>query len=135
MTAVENKISDVTNLVKKTNYDINITEVKISDHNKYITTSEFNKLTTENFAARLAQANLVTKTDFDNKLTGFNKRNNSSKTKHLLTENEFKKLQKIDSSYFRRKSHFVDSDSTQNYFVFQPVFRYLKKGLAILIMF
>ena len=135
MTAVENKISDVTNLVKKTYYDINITEVKISDHDKYITTSEFNKLTTENFAARLAQANLVTKTDFDNKLTGFNKRNNSSKTKHLLTENEFKKLQKIDSSYFRRKSHFVDSDSTQNYFVFQPVFRYLKKGLAILIMF
>ena len=102
MTAVENKISDVTNLVKKTNYDINITEVKISDHDKYITTSEFNKLTTENFAARLAQANLVTKTDFDNKLTGFNKRNNSSETKHLLTENEFKKLQKIDSSYFVR---------------------------------
>ena len=97
MTAVENKISDVTNLVKKTYYDINITEVKISDHDKYITTSEFNKLTTENFAA-----NLVTKTDFDNKLTGFNKRNNSSETKHLLTENEFKKLRKIDSSYFVR---------------------------------
>ena len=102
MTAVENKISDVTNLVKKTNYDINITEVKISDHDKYITTSEFNKLTTENFATKLAQANLVTKTDFDNKLTGFNKRNSSSETKHLLTENEFKKLRKIDSSYFVR---------------------------------
>ena len=102
LTAVKNKISDVTNLVKKTNYDINITEIKISDHDKYITTSEFNKLTTENFAAKLAQANLVTKTDFDNKLTGFNKRNNSSETKHLLTENEFKKLRKIDSSYFVR---------------------------------
>ena len=97
MTEVEDKISDVTNLVKKTYYDINITEVKISDHDKYITTSEFNKLTTENFAA-----NLVTKTDFDNKLTAFNKRNNSSETKHLLTENEFKKLRKIDSSYFVR---------------------------------
>ena len=54
MTEVEDKISDVTNLVKKTYYDINITEVKISDHDKYITTSEFNKLTTENFAAKLA---------------------------------------------------------------------------------
>ena len=37
-------------------------------HDKYITTLEFNKLTAENFAARLAQSNLVTKTDFDDKL-------------------------------------------------------------------
>ena len=34
-----------------------------------MTTPEFNKLTSENFAARLKQANLVTKTEFDNKLT------------------------------------------------------------------
>ena len=41
----------------------------INDHNhgKYITTPEFNRLTTENFKARLAQANLITKTDFDTK--------------------------------------------------------------------
>ena len=39
---------------------------KITDHghNKYIATPEFNKLTAENFATRLAQANLITKTDF-----------------------------------------------------------------------
>ena len=45
--------------------------MKIIDHNhdKYITTPEFNKLTAQNFAARLAQANLVTKTNFDSKLT------------------------------------------------------------------
>ena len=35
---------------------------------KYLTTQEFNKLTSENFAARLKQANLVNKTDFNNKL-------------------------------------------------------------------
>ena len=40
---------------------------------KCITTSEFIKLTAENFKARLAQANLVTKTDFDTKLTSLNK--------------------------------------------------------------
>ena len=34
-----------------------------------MSTPEFNKLTAENFAARLAQANLVTKTDFDAKLS------------------------------------------------------------------
>ena len=49
---------------------------KITDHShdKYITTSEFNKLTAENFAGRLAQGNLVTKTDFDNKLINLNKK-------------------------------------------------------------
>ena len=37
------------------------------DHNsKYITTQEFHKLIAENFAARLKQANLATKTDIDN---------------------------------------------------------------------
>ena len=60
------------------------------DHDKYITTSKFNKLTTENFAARLTQAHLVTKTDFDNKLMSLNRKINSNKTKHVLVENEFK---------------------------------------------
>ena len=52
MTAVENKIPDVSNLVKKTDYDAKITDIekKVTDHDhdKYITTSEFNKLTTKN---------------------------------------------------------------------------------------
>ena len=50
---------------------------------KYITTPVFNKLTTENFAARLKQTNLVSKTDFDNKLTSFNRKITSNKTKYL----------------------------------------------------
>ena len=58
LTAVENTIPNVNNLVTKT--DVN---TKISDIDKYITTPEVNKLTTENFKARLAQANLITKTD------------------------------------------------------------------------
>ena len=57
--------------LKKTDYKtkVNETEKKITDHShdKYITTLEFNKLTTENFATRLVQANLLIKTDFDNK--------------------------------------------------------------------
>ena len=73
MTAVENKIPDASNLVKKTGYNTETSEIenKVSDHDhdKYITTSEFNKLSTENFKARLAQPNLITKTDFDAKLT------------------------------------------------------------------
>ena len=73
LTAVENKMPDSSNLVKKTDYDTKVNEIekKITDHkhDKYVTTPEFDKLTAENFAERLAQAILVTKTDFDNKLS------------------------------------------------------------------
>ena len=78
LTAVENKIPSVSNLVKKTDYNIKISEIerKITDHNcdKYITTPEFDKFSAENFAARLKQANLVTKTNFDHKLKNLNKK-------------------------------------------------------------
>ena len=49
-------------------------EKKIPDNSKYITTQEFDKLTAENLATRLKQADLVNKIDFDNKLTSFNRR-------------------------------------------------------------
>ena len=55
------------------NANINGVENKNPNHDKYVTTPEFNKLKAESFAARLKQANLVNKTDFDNKLTGYNK--------------------------------------------------------------
>ena len=43
------------------------------DHDKYITTQEFNKLISETFTARLAQPNLARKSDIANfvKKTGF----------------------------------------------------------------
>ena len=69
LTTVENKIPSVSNLVKKTDYNTKVKEIenKLTDHNhgKYIDTSEFNKLTGDVFNARLAQANLIMKTDFD----------------------------------------------------------------------
>ena len=93
LTAVENKILNVSNLVKKTDCDTKVTktEKKITNnkHDKYIIrdiSSEFNKLTAENVAARLAQGNLVTKTGFDNKLINFNRKITSNKTKYLIVE-------------------------------------------------
>ena len=65
------------------NTKISEVENKIPDDSKYITTQKFNKLTAENFAARLKQADLVNKTDFDNKLASFNKGITSNKTKYL----------------------------------------------------
>ena len=71
LTAVENIIPNFSNLVKKTDHNtkINETENKITadhDHDKYITTQEFNKLTSRNFTARLKQANLASKSDIAN---------------------------------------------------------------------
>ena len=79
------KIPDTRGLVTTTVLNTKIREVenKIPNHDKHITTPEFNKLTAKRFAARLKQANLVNKTDFDNKLTSFNRRITSNKTKHL----------------------------------------------------
>ena len=121
---------DVRSLVKKTDYDTKISDIdtKIIDHNddKYITTSEFNKLTADNFNARLAQANLITKADFDPKLQSLSKSITSNKTKHLLVENELKKLKKIDLNYFKGKGHF-EEDGAKNYLVYQPMYRYFKR--------
>ena len=67
MTTVENKIPSIT----KTNYNTKIIDIekKLNNHNhdKYIAISEFNTLAAEVFNARLAQAKLITKTDFDAK--------------------------------------------------------------------
>ena len=67
----------------------------------------------------------MTKTDFDAKLSSLNRKITANKSKHLLVENELKKLKTFDSSYFRGKSHF-EEDGTQNYLVFQPINRYFK---------
>ena len=101
---MENKITDVSCLVKKTIYGTKISELekKLTDHNhdKYITTPEFNALAASVFNARLAQANLIMKR------SSLNRKIISNKSKHLLVENELKKLKTFDSSYFIGKSHF-----------------------------
>ena len=66
--------------LRKTDYKAKIseTENKVTadhDYDKYITTQEFNKLTSESFTAKLRQANLGNKIDITNfvKRTDFNK--------------------------------------------------------------
>ena len=86
------------------------------------------------FNARLAQTNLVAKTDFDAQLSSVKRKITENKTKHLLVKNEFKKLKTFYSSYFRRKSHF-EEDGTQNYLVLQPMYSNFFKQLIILIIF
>ena len=78
-----------------------------------MTTPEFNTLAASVFDAKLAQANLITKTDFDAKLSRLNRKISANKSKHLLVENEFKNLKTFDSSYFRGKSHFEEDYYTK----------------------
>ena len=77
---IEVKIPDITNLPtnatlgkknlmlviqsKKAKYNTKIRKIEnrittYHDHDKYVTTQTFNKLTSEHFSARLAQANLA----------------------------------------------------------------------------
>ena len=62
---------------------------------KYITIQEFKKLTVENFAGRLTQANLVSKIP-------------KKKLNNLLTK---------DYNFFLDKIHFTSKDGSQNTFV------------------
>ena len=64
VTAVEDKIPNVSNLVKKTAYNTKIGEIenKITthhDHDKYITTQDFNMLTAQIVSSRLAEAKMI----------------------------------------------------------------------------
>ena len=106
-----------------------VTEIvnKLTDnnHDKYIDTSQFNKLAVDIFNVRIAQANFTTKTDFDAKLSSLSRKTTQNKAKHLLVENELNKLKTFDSSYFTGQSHFKE-DGTQNYLVQQPINKYLK---------
>ena len=53
-------------------------------------TPEFSNLSSGVFTARLAQANLVTKTDFDTESKKISDRVTSNRSKHFLVETELK---------------------------------------------
>ena len=93
--------------MKKTIYNIknNKTKRKITDHghNYYITTQEFSKLTSEEFASRLAQASFASKndiavliktTDFDDKLKTLSKKVTSNKARHIEVNTKLDDLEK-----------------------------------------
>ena len=117
LTTVESNIPSFSGLVKKTDYNTKISDIenKLNNHNhdKYIATSEFNILAANVFNARLAQANLITKTDFDAMLSSLNKKITANKTKHFLNDN--------DLSYYKGKQYFDEGSGKENYLVFLPM--------------
>ena len=84
-----------------------------------MTATVLNKLTAEHFAARLKQANLLSKTDFDNKLMIFNRKITSNKPKYLEVQKKLNNL--ITKDYiFLGRIYFTSNDGFQNTFVYQP---------------
>ena len=122
LTTAENKIPNITGLAKKTDYNTKITDIenKLNNHNhdKYVAASEFNTLAANVFNARLAQANLIIKTDFDAKLSSLNRKITANKAKHFLNDS--------DLSYYRGKQYFDEGSGKQNYLVFLPMGKYFK---------
>ena len=133
LTSVENKTSNVSNLVKKkkTAYQINISQIKNKittdhDHDKYITTEEFTKLTSNSFTARHKQeiGNFVNKTDSDNKLKNItsNKKKSkelSEKVKAISTKRLIKDL--INRFSILNGARYFPSGIFKNYLIFIPL--------------
>ena len=67
----------------------------------------------------------MTKTDFEAKLSNFNRKITKNKADHLIVKNEFNKLKTFDSSYYNGKSYF-EGDGKPNYLIFQPLSKYFK---------
>ena len=95
--------------LKKTDYNTKVTEIETkinnNDHDKYITTPEFNTLAVVVFNASLSRVNLVVKANFDNTVSSLNSKIAENKTKNGSIENELKKLKTFDLVYFIGKSH------------------------------
>ena len=71
--------------------------------------TDFNTKVTEIEDKISNNSSVVKKTDFDTKL--------NNRSKHLLVENELKKLKAFDLSYFRGEDYFGDNNI--NYLVFE----------------
>ena len=118
LTAIKNKIPDVSNLVKKTDYNAKILDIKY----RYFTTADYNKFTTnQTLDAKIKPKELFDKSaiaGFTNN-AGLNKKVETLARKAELKaeQNKITKWQAFNSSYFRGKSHFED-DGTQNYMLF-----------------
>ena len=135
LTAVENKASNVSKLVKKKDYNTWISEIEnkiTTDHDRdnYITTEEFNKLISENFTTKLAQANLANKsyianfvknTDFQGKLNNLNK--------ILLQIKQSTYLLKMNLMNYQKKIKVIAANDLTNTFRFFDGAKYFSSGI------
>ena len=101
------------------NTKISEVENKIPNHDKYFTTTELNKLTVENFTARIKQANLVTKSDFDKNLTSVNRKITSNNTKYLQVQKKLNSIITTDCIFLGRM-YFTSNNGSQKTYICRP---------------
>ena len=101
------------------NTKISEVENKIPNHDKYFTTTELNKLIVENFTARIKQANLVTKSDFDKNLTSVNRKITSNNTKYLQVQKKLNSIITTDCIFLGRM-YFTSNNGSQKTYICQP---------------
>ena len=98
----------------KTDYNSksNETEKKINDldHDKYISTQEFNRLTAENFAARLKQSNLPIKNDIADfvKKANFGAKVTDIQSKYFTASDYNKSMNDIFNAKIKTKNQLAD---------------------------
>ena len=104
-------------MVEKTDFNTKVTEIesKIPGISNLVKKTDFNTKVTEIKGKIYDVSNLVKNADFD---------------KHLLVENELKKLEKFDSACYRSKKYFDGNDGTQNSLVFQVGEKYFKNNFG-----
>ena len=113
LTVVENKIPDISSLATKS-------DLAVAD---LLKKTDFNTKITEVEGTISNHTNLVKKTDLDTKFKKISDRVTKNKSKHLLVENEIKKLKEFDLSCFRRANYFGDNNI--NYLVLEVSLKYL----------
>ena len=132
MTVVENKILNVSDLFKKTDYNSKILDIEA----KYFSTSDFNQFMGQIRDVKIKKIGLVNRST----VAGFrdkahlNKKVVILKTKAELKsdQNKMIKLKAFGSCYFHGIIVSKD-DGTQNDLVFKPVYYYFKKMLIAII--
>ena len=120
------KISNVSDLVKKTDYDTKISEIE----EKYFISADYIKFTSDILDAKIKQKELVDKPGLNTKLTTI-----ATKAELKAEQDKTIKLQTYDLSYFLGRNSFGDN-SFQNTFVYQPKFNTLelKKTRALIML-
>ena len=144
LTAVENKIPDVSSLVKKTDFNTKVTEIddKIPDVSSLVKKTDYTAEITNikndyvtNAALDARHKDLVQKTTFKSEFRKTDDKASENSSKVLSYERKLKQredtindLERV-ASYFGGKNYFDTDDGTQNYLVFQPMYKYFKTSV------
>ena len=116
---VEIKVPNDSGLVKKADYGDKISDIE----GRILTTSDYDKFTSDILDAKIKQKELVNKSDISNLVTNseFDTELRTLPTKAKLKEEQDKivKQQTHDVSHFLGKNFFGD-DGSQNMFVYRP---------------